>query len=194
MKAAFPVWKGKISPVFDVAREIRIVEKEEDAKEKEATHFIKSDAPMERVSLIINEGVNELICGAISRTLYTVLTHNDIRVIPFISGNYQEVLRAWLMGRLHLPYFIMPGCRRAKMRSMIMEVETMNGEQSGQSGGSGGGGAGRGPGHRWRRRGEGAGPGGFCICTGCGHKEPHKRGVPCSQEVCPKCGAPMFRE
>ncbi len=62
---------------------------------------------------------------------------------------------------------------------------------SGMGGGGGvggGGGPGRGGG-RFR-----LGPGGFCLCPACGHKVPHRQGVPCFEEKCPKCGAAMTRE
>ena len=39
----------------------------------------------------------------------------------------------------------------------------------------------------------GAGPGGNCVCLKCGHKAPHKRGTPCAETKCPKCGASMTR-
>ncbi len=58
--------------------------------------------------------------------------------------------------------------------------------------GSGGGfGRGRGSGHR---QGPGAGGGGFCICPDCGNKIPHTPGFPCSEEICPACGAMMIRD
>ena len=38
------------------------------------------------------------------------------------------------------------------------------------------------------------GPGGECVCPKCEEKVPHRRGVPCEEERCPKCGAKMLRE
>ncbi|MBN2157080.1 MAG: hypothetical protein JW776_13635 [Candidatus Lokiarchaeota archaeon] len=38
-----------------------------------------------------------------------------------------------------------------------------------------------------------AGPEGSCICPNCKHQIPHKAGVPCNNQKCPKCGATMTR-
>jgi len=38
------------------------------------------------------------------------------------------------------------------------------------------------------------GPEGYCYCTKCDYKTKHKRGVPCQDERCPKCGAKLIRE
>jgi len=38
------------------------------------------------------------------------------------------------------------------------------------------------------------GPGGNCVCVKCGEVVVHKRGVPCSEGKCPKCGGSMVRE
>ncbi len=35
---------------------------------------------------------------------------------------------------------------------------------------------------------------GRCTCPKCGHKEDHKRGVPCTKFKCSKCGATMKGE
>ena len=42
--------------------------------------------------------------------------------------------------------------------------------------------------------GRGLGPGGECICPNCGYTIPHRRGIPCFQEKCPKCGSSMVRK
>lgn len=37
------------------------------------------------------------------------------------------------------------------------------------------------------------GSGGDCVCPKCKTVVPHKRGVPCQEEHCPKCDAKMLR-
>lgn len=41
--------------------------------------------------------------------------------------------------------------------------------------------------------GSGMGMGGECVCTVCGARTAHQRGIPCSSSACPKCGAKMAR-
>ena len=70
----------------------------------------------------------------------------------------------------------------------------MNGKGKGGMGGGMGGGRGQGGPGRGRMGGPmAAGPDGFCICPKCGKKEPHQRGVPCNQVMCPDCGVAMTR-
>jgi hypothetical protein len=47
---------------------------------------------------------------------------------------------------------------------------------------------------RGRMKGDALGLGGYCVCSKCGKKIPHRRGVPCYQEKCPECGQLMTRE
>lgn len=52
-------------------------------------------------------------------------------------------------------------------------------------------GFGRGQGRRGTGARAGLGGTNECKCPKCGHKEPHRRGTPCSQSKCPKCSTPM---
>ena len=72
------------------------------------------------------------------------------------------------------------------------------GPGSGRGMGRGAGrGMGRGAGQGMGRMGgsrPGAGPAGYCVCTACGERVAHQRGIPCYSLQCPKCGKPMVRE
>ncbi len=47
---------------------------------------------------------------------------------------------------------------------------------------------------RGKNNGGGFGIGGYCVCSECGEKVPHQRGVQCTTVKCPKCGHTMARE
>ena len=60
-----------------------------------------------------------------------------------------------------------------------------------------------GKGFGWQRRGKfkgeveeaaGKGPSGYCICSKCGYKIAHQKGIPCSDLECPKCHIKLMRE
>ncbi len=40
----------------------------------------------------------------------------------------------------------------------------------------------------------GKGPSGYCVCSKCGYKISHQRGIPCSDLECPKCHIKLIRE
>ncbi len=50
---------------------------------------------------------------------------------------------------------------------------------------------GTGPLGRGFRIGRGRGASKECVCSKCGCKELHTRGVPCSKKICPECSTPM---
>ena len=67
------------------------------------------------------------------------------------------------------------------------------GGSGGRGHGGHGGGFGRGRG-KYGQGGLGLGSGGDCVCPDCGQRVPHTPGFPCSEEICPSCGAMMVRD
>ena len=201
MKAAFSFWENRIAPVFDSARQICIVEVQSGRIVQEDREPL-GDLPTQKALRLTELGVAALVCGAISRPLQEMLTGCGIRVVPFISGDLSEVIRAWISGKLNRSAFAMPGCLGGRCRR-FGDLHGIGGKENimigmGQGGrGIGRGGQGRGQGGRRAGRGGGplaAGPDGYCVCSQCGRKEPHQRGVPCFERKCPNCGAVMVRQ
>ena len=111
MRVAVPICRGRISPVFDVAQRLRLVEAEEDVVARQAEHVVCGDRKGELTEL----GVNVLICASVSRELKNALRAQGIEVIAGICGSVDEVVGAYLAGRLGDDEFAMPGsCHRRR--------------------------------------------------------------------------------
>ncbi len=191
-KAAFAFWEGRIAPVFDVARQVLLVEKAPvivgtagtDSEQRPVLAL--PEAPALKAGVLKEQRVSVLVCGAISRPLQESIVRQGIRVLPFIMGEVEELIRAWRTDRLEQDGFLMPGCRGRRMGRP-------NGRQGGTPGGRRGQGKGGGyQGGTWRARGtpdmEQA-----CVCPGCGYRTPHTQGMPCVQLRCPHCHTVLVR-
>ncbi len=121
MKIAFSSWNNRIAPVFDVARQIILMEVESGRVTSKTEAELPIDNPGEKAQRLAWLGVNTLVCGAVSRFMHELISSHGITVIPFIAGDLQEVIRAWEEKRLDETSFAMPGCcTRLRRRSGCM--------------------------------------------------------------------------
>ncbi len=111
MKAAVPVWENRISPVLDVARRLLLLEivgrKVIDKKEEP----LPGTLVYAQAIKIIEVMPDLLVCGAVSRLLMLILLKHNIHIVPFISGNIEDVIDAILSGKMPATLNFMPGCR-----------------------------------------------------------------------------------
>jgi predicted Fe-Mo cluster-binding NifX family protein len=110
MKVALPIWEGGLSPVFDVARVLLVVEMH---KRKWVHRYeipFSEEGLLRRVLRVIDLGVDVLICGAISKDMEDQLKARHVTVISWVSGDPDQVLKAYCAGELPHPRFAMPGC------------------------------------------------------------------------------------
>jgi predicted Fe-Mo cluster-binding NifX family protein len=115
-KIAIPEWHGQVSTVFDFASKLLLIDIE-GQKETGRTENLMPDEPvLHRAVRLNNFGVDVLICGAISQPLACMISGPGIEVISDISGSIDEVLNAYLTGRLTMERFSMPGCRAGKRK------------------------------------------------------------------------------
>lgn len=197
MKTAFAYWENRIAPVFDTARQIKIVETDSGKIVNETLENLPEEMPVQKTMRMLELGVEGLVCGAISRQMLSMVSAYGIKVLPFVAGDLRDVISAWLAGSLEREKFAMPGCcgpgrRRFREKdSGFQEVNEMN--QKGRVRGRGG----RGQGGRGFGRMDGSFANenvGYCVCPQCGHSQPHERGFPCFEISCPKCGTPLIRK
>lgn len=111
MIVAIPVWSDQISTVFDFAHHILLVELDAGNEIGRNEHPLQEGPPIFRANKLSRFGVDVLICGAISRPLARIVASHGIEIIPFVSGTVNDVLNAYLTGRLADSRFCLPGCR-----------------------------------------------------------------------------------
>ena len=111
MNVALAIWNGRISPVFDVARQVLMLEVEDGRVMARHEETLPGDGMQAQSARLADLRAEVLICGAISQPMATTLATNGVCVIPFTAGMIDEVVAAWLAGTLPNPVLSMPGCR-----------------------------------------------------------------------------------
>lgn len=116
MIVAVPVHERRISPLLDVARFFWAVELEEGSESSRHEVRIDSVDLVVRAKRIVEMGAHVLICGALSLPLERLLVSAGMVVIPNTCGLVEDVLFAFMSGRLTDRAFLMPGCKGRRRR------------------------------------------------------------------------------
>jgi predicted Fe-Mo cluster-binding NifX family protein len=116
MKMALTVWGDRISPVFDAAQTLLVVEIENTQIINRHYEPFYPEFPSRLAAMLAEMDVAVLICGAISETPANILEANGIKLIPFITGDAGKVIDAYANDVSTMPTFLMPGCRHKRRR------------------------------------------------------------------------------
>ena len=103
-------WNGRLSPVLDVARQAELVQADAARIVSRVTVTLPGDDLDGQAAALLALQPQMLICGAVSRPLAGKLTAAGIQLIPFRTGAAEQVIEAWLQGRLTDETLLMPGC------------------------------------------------------------------------------------
>ena len=118
MRVAIPVWQSRVSPVFDSAGRLLIFDIKNGHETSRAHRPINGLSLQGRVKRLVELDVDVLLCGAISRPLADMITASGIKVIPWVTGEVDEVFGWYMSGKPLDTRFLMPGCggRRRRFR------------------------------------------------------------------------------
>lgn len=117
MRVAIPVWNGRVSPVFDAAGRVVLVDVENGLERARREEVLRESFLGQRARRLGELGVNVLICGAISRPLAALMEASGITVLPWTAGPVDDVLQAYLAGGLPNARWRMPGCGGRRQRN-----------------------------------------------------------------------------
>ena len=116
-RIAVPIFRSRISPVFDSCTRILLVDIQKNREIDRKEIFLDELSLTERVTILRKSGVTTVLCGGISGIMEKMLSSAKIDLISDISGTIDGVLAAYLAGNLDAPQFRMP------------EVNLLRGEQ-----------------------------------------------------------------
>ncbi|BDD85820.1 NifB/NifX family molybdenum-iron cluster-binding protein [Desulfofustis limnaeus] len=110
MKVAMTVWGNRVSPVFDSAQTILLAEIKDSTVTWEQREFIAGQIPTRLARMLVDRGIDTLICGAISEQPASIIEAAGIKLVSFVSGNAAHLLEACARG-ISTDHFKMPGCK-----------------------------------------------------------------------------------
>ena len=99
-KVAIPVFGSRVSSRLDCSESVLLLMIDDGTvvrrQEMRWTHV----NPLEKIRLLVHEGVEVLICGGLTETCANLLHDTGIEVIPWVRGESDEVLSRYMGGAL----------------------------------------------------------------------------------------------
>ena len=112
MKIAIPLFGTRVSPNFDHAQTALIVDIEKGSIATMRELSIGLFEPLMRATQIKNLSIDVVICGGVSNFLQNLLQKQNIRVIPWITGEAQKALELFMQGSLEPGTMVCQGRRK----------------------------------------------------------------------------------
>jgi predicted Fe-Mo cluster-binding NifX family protein len=206
-KLAIPVFRLRVAPVLNWCSKMLILGEDALTRATGQEILLLNMDAFDRLRILKDEGIDTLICGALTPDLLTYGRHLGLHIICGVAGDVDQVLSAYQEDQLDQPRFWLPGCagqrdyRKGCIRTTCARrdgceqpsvLKAQDPEQKRPLGEQA-----RGEGRHAQTGSQSkakGGPGGLCLCPQCGFRIRHERGVPCAQMVCPQCDLPMTRK
>jgi len=126
MKIAIPIYNDSVSNVFDFATRLLLVDIENGKEANRSEVALESQSLSQRTGQIKNLEIDVLVCGAISRVLANMVTTSGIQVLPYVTGQVDDVLQAYLTGRNRSLVCRVAG--RVREKALVVGSEVVDGE------------------------------------------------------------------
>ena len=108
-RIAIPVFKSRVSPVFDSCARLLLVDLDQNQEVARTEILMEGLSEIERLKVLKKSNVSTVICGGISDGFYKMISQAGISLIIGIAGEVNQVMSAFGSDRLGEPCFYMPG-------------------------------------------------------------------------------------
>ncbi|MDP8206564.1 MAG: NifB/NifX family molybdenum-iron cluster-binding protein [Candidatus Electryonea clarkiae] len=93
MRIAVTRWGDKISPVFDEAKYMMIVDVNDDCINAKITINIGDLSQSDKVKVLTDLNVERVFCGAISNMYSSLIEASGIELNSWLTGDIEEILQ-----------------------------------------------------------------------------------------------------
>jgi len=108
MKIAIPVWNDCVSSAFDFAHNLLLVDIQNGSEIHRSEISLSTESIPQKAGRLKSLEVDVLICGAISRSLASLVAASGIELLPYVLGPVDEILKAYMTGQLGQSKYTMP--------------------------------------------------------------------------------------
>jgi len=109
MKICLAAYGNRIASLLETSDRLILVHSPDFDKTNLQTIPLYSGSYNEILKILQENGVNTLICGAITACVHDLLQAQNIEIIPWITGNVSDIIDALNKQRVLSPKFNMPG-------------------------------------------------------------------------------------
>ena len=100
MKVAVPRMGEIVAPCLGHCAMMSIFTIENDRIADQLDFPLSSEEPLDRIRLLRDQKVETLICGGMQDVFASMLSAHGIKVISWVSGNINDLLKMFLRGQL----------------------------------------------------------------------------------------------
>jgi len=108
MHLAMAAYYNRIASLFEASNRFEIVEIDGGSVGERKSVTIENNEVLAMVQLLKEHHTGVLICGAISGCMFQAVESSGITVFPWVTGDMEKVLSAYLTGKME--NCLMPGC------------------------------------------------------------------------------------
>ncbi|MBN2007895.1 hypothetical protein JW960_00970 [candidate division KSB1 bacterium] len=109
MYIAIAAYQNRIASLLDSAENLIMLDSPDYCLSNASQIDICGKSNNEIVQLLAEQNIKILICGAIHDCVWQQIEARHIKVIPWVTGNIQNVVQAFITDTLASSAFLMPG-------------------------------------------------------------------------------------
>jgi len=109
MRVAFSIWKDRVSPLFDSAAHLLLVEPNSRGLQEKSLVNVDSLSMLQRIQMLKKWNLDLFVCGGITPSVLKAVRNQSIETVPFMCGRVDDLIQALERGEDLRAMFSMPG-------------------------------------------------------------------------------------